>query len=50
MAGDIKLKIVDRKLGLGAKLQPGETVLFNRGEKEAFRNISRKGRRKPRSR
>jgi len=51
MARNINLKIVDLKLGFGAKHQPGETMLFNRGEKEAAPGTkSRKHKRKPRSR
>jgi hypothetical protein len=47
MTRELKLKIVDKKLGLGAKPKGDELVLHNNGDKEG-RSKSRK--RKPRSR
>jgi hypothetical protein len=48
MARNINLKIVDLKLGFGSKQQPGETMLYNKGEKEVGTKSRKK--RKPRSR
>jgi hypothetical protein len=42
MVRDLKIRVIDPKIGFGGKPQSGEVTLYNKGDKE--------GKRKPKSR